>query len=119
MRPGRFAAIAAACALAGPLVACPGGSGDGMNVAAMPPPLQADYAVFAQKCSKCHSLSRPLESGITDDDFWVLYVERMRRQPASGIALSDEPAILRFLHYYSQDKLHRYDSGTGATGDGG
>ncbi len=113
MRPGRFAATAAASALAGTLLACRGGSGDGMNVAAMPAPMQADYAVFAQKCSKCHSLSRPLESGITDDDFWMFYVERMRRQPASGIAVSDEPAILRFLHYYSQEKLHGHDAGAG------
>lgn len=116
MRPGRrIAALAAAGMLAGALLACPGGagSGDGLNVGSMPAPMQADYAVFAQRCSKCHSLSRPLESGITDDDFWVFYVERMRRQPASGIALSDEPAILRFLHYYSQERLQRHDSGAG------
>jgi hypothetical protein len=60
-----------------------------------------DYAVFAQRCSKCHALSRALESGIDDDAFWKRYVERMRHQPSSGISLTDEARILSFLHYYS------------------
>jgi hypothetical protein len=68
--------------------------------------------VFAQKCSKCHSLARPLESGITDDEFWKAYVARMRRQPSSGISQSDEPPILRFLHYYSVDQKHGRGEGT-------
>ena len=29
------------------------------------------------------------------------YVERMRRQPGSGIAPEESPRIQRFLHYYS------------------
>jgi hypothetical protein len=63
--------------------------------------LRDDYALFAQRCSKCHSLARPLTSGIDDDDYWRRYVERMRRQPASGISPDDEVPILRFLHYFS------------------
>jgi hypothetical protein len=77
----------------------------------LPPELRGDYAVFAQRCSKCHSLSRPLESGITDDGFWKAYVERMRRQPASGISVADEAPILRFLHYYSQEQSQKPDAG--------
>ena len=77
----------------------------------LPPELRSDYAVFAQRCSKCHSLSRPLESGITDDGFWKAYVERMRRQPASGISLADEAPILRFLHYYSQEQSQKPEAG--------
>jgi hypothetical protein len=33
-----------------------------------------------------------------------MYVERMRRQPGSGITTQDEESILRFLHYYSQEQ---------------
>jgi hypothetical protein len=87
------------------LASCSGGGvvvrGEGLDVSALPANIQPEYAVFSQRCSKCHSLTRPLNSGIADDHYWQLYVERMRRQPASGITLEDVPVILRFLHYYS------------------
>ena len=77
-----------------------GGRSEGLDPATLAPEVRGDYAVFERKCSKCHSLARPLQAGITDDEFWKEYVERMRRQPASGILPSDEEPILRFLHYY-------------------
>jgi hypothetical protein len=70
----------------------------------VPPEQQADYAVFAQRCSKCHSLARPLNSGITDDAYWRMYVEKMKRQPGSGITENDRAPILRFLHWYAGSK---------------
>jgi hypothetical protein len=103
-------AIAAALTVASAVVGCPSaGRDDGLDVARLPSEERGDYAVFAQRCSKCHSLSRPLESGITEDAFWVAYVARMRRQPGSGISRSDEVPILRFLHYYSAAQLARND----------
>src|SRR5262249_24088974 len=84
--------------------ACSSGRHEGIDVASLPPDVRSDYELFAQRCSKCHSLARPLESGITDDGFWHEYVERMRRQPSSGISPDDEIPILRFLHYYSLEK---------------
>jgi hypothetical protein len=71
------------------------------------PEARADYAVFALRCSKCHSLSRPLDSGIDDDEFWKAYVARMRRQPGSGISQEDATVILRFLHVYSIEERRR------------
>jgi hypothetical protein len=65
--------------------------------------VRADYELFAHKCSMCHSLARPLTSNITDDEQWVLYVNRMRRQPGSGISPRDQEGILRFLRYYAAD----------------
>ncbi len=111
---------ATAGALALTLLACAGaGRADGLNVAELPPDVRGDYALFAQRCSKCHSLARPLESGITDDGYWRDYVARMRRQPSSGISQADEAPILRFLHYYSTEpKLNRTQTSQ-ATGDGG
>jgi len=73
----------------------------------LPAEVRADYEVFAQRCSKCHSLSRPLNSGIVDDDYWTMYVARMRRQPESGISLEDSSVILRFLHYYSLEQIRK------------
>jgi hypothetical protein len=82
-------------------------------VDSLPPPVRADYEVFALRCSKCHSLARPLNSGIEDDDYWRMYVARMRRQPGSGISQDDTVKILRFLSYYSREKakMTRVDAG--------
>ena len=74
---------------------------EGVDVSSYPPEVRDDYALFTVRCSKCHALSRALQSGITDDAYWADYVERMRRQPGSGIAPEESPRIQRFLHYYS------------------
>jgi hypothetical protein len=88
------------------MVSCSGwlARSEGLDPATLPEDLRADYAVFAERCSKCHSLARPLSSGIDDDDYWRMYVARMRRQPASGISQDDTVLILRFLHYYSEEQ---------------
>lgn len=76
---------------------------EGVDPSKVPEKLRADYDLFSKKCSKCHSLARPLSANITDDEQWNLYVNRMRRQPASGISPQDQEAILRFLHWYAAD----------------
>jgi hypothetical protein len=73
----------------------------------LPADVQPDYQLFSRRCSKCHSLSRPLQSGITDQRLWESYVNRMRLQPGSGIAVADVPPILRFLTYYTRWKTER------------
>lgn len=100
MASGFFSLVCLTVAVA----ACHSSGGEGLDMSTLPANVRADYAVFAQKCSKCHSLSRPLESGIKNDAYWAEYVERMRRQPGSGISPSDIVPILRFLHYYSSDR---------------
>lgn len=89
---------------------------EGLDVSAMPADVQGDYAVFAQRCSKCHSLARPLESGITEDSYWRMYVEKMRRQPGSGISEADTVPILRFLHWYSVDRPKAAAADAGGSG---
>lgn len=74
---------------------------EGLDPSKLPENIRADYRLFAHKCSKCHSLARPLTANITDDEQWVLYVNRMRRQPGSGISREDQEGILRFLRYYA------------------
>ena len=93
-------AFFAACS-SGPLAR----RGDGVDPEKLPADVRADYAVFAQRCTKCHALTRALNSGITDDEQWERYVTRMRRQPSSGISEADAKIVLRFLHYYSAEQL--------------
>ena len=82
---------------------------EGLDPRQMPEEVRSDYALFAQRCSKCHSLARPLQSGITGDEYWADYVERMRRQPGSGISREDAALILRFLHYLWTGQVIRRD----------
>jgi hypothetical protein len=84
---------------------------DGLEPSSLPAELRADYAVFAQRCSKCHALARPLNSGITDENYWIRYVAKMRRQPASGITQEDAAPILRFLRYYSSEQARKNEKG--------
>jgi hypothetical protein len=74
---------------------------DGIDPTTLPRSVRADYELFAQRCSRCHSLAHPLNAGITDMNEWRNYVRRMRRQPGSGIAPEEEEPILRFLACYS------------------
>jgi hypothetical protein len=85
------------------LTACnPSVSSGDLAVGKMTPETQADYLLFSNRCSKCHSVSRAFNQGDRDDTFWVHYVSRMRLQPGSGIAPEEEAPIVRFLHYYSE-----------------
>jgi hypothetical protein len=74
--------------------------GDRVDVSNYPPDIQQAYEVFAQRCSRCHTLARPLNARITDPQHWVRYVARMRRQPGSGINHGNADIILKFLLYY-------------------
>jgi hypothetical protein len=85
------------------MLACSSGRPPPETITSVPPEqltpqVRADYDVFAQRCSKCHSLAKPLNSNVDDDEVWVHYVAKMRRQPGSGISERDGEAILRFLH---------------------
>ncbi len=106
-RSFRQCALAALSALTVSGASCASWQGEGLDPQTMPPVVRPDYALFAQRCSKCHSLARPLTSGIDDDGYWVDYVARMRRQPSSGISQEDTVGILRFLHYFSMEEKRR------------
>jgi hypothetical protein len=102
--------LLAAISLAAGVVAlsCASWVREGLDPTTMPEAVRPDYALFAQRCSKCHSLARPLTSGIDEDSYWVSYVARMRRQPASGISEEDTVGILRFLHYFSIEEKRKH-----------
>jgi hypothetical protein len=102
--------LLAAISLSGAILAasCASWLRDGLDPTTMPETVRPDYALFAERCSKCHSLARPLTSGIDEDSYWVSYVARMRRQPASGISEEDTVVILRFLHYFSIEEKRKH-----------
>ena len=72
-----------------------------INVSGYPQGIQSDYEVFAQKCTQCHKLSRPINSDYALPDEWSRYVHRMMNKPGSGIGGSEAKKIYDFLVYDS------------------
>jgi hypothetical protein len=72
-----------------------------INVSKYPAAIQQDYAVFAQKCSQCHKLSRPINSDFVLPDEWSRYIHRMMSKPGSGIDGGAGAKIYDFVVYDS------------------
>lgn len=80
-------------------------------VQALPGEVGQAYELFAIRCSRCHTLARPLSAGIDEFEHWEHYVGRMRKMPGSGISPADGEKILVFLKYYTE---HRNNLPTGS-----
>ena len=78
---------------------------DKIDVSAYPAPQQAAYKVFATKCSKCHTIARPLNTMMKRDE-WERYVKRMMHKPNSGINDNQGKQIFEFMVY---DQVERKD----------
>jgi len=72
-----------------------------VNVSGYPAGIQSNYAVFSQKCTQCHKLSRPINSDYALPDEWSRYIHRMMSKPGSGIGPGDGKKIYDFLVYDS------------------
>ena len=81
-----------------------------INVSSYPPEQQKAYKVFDSKCSKCHTIARPINTSMTTAE-WERYVKRMMHKPNSGISDSQGKAIFDFLAY---DQAHRKDKNPSA-----
>jgi hypothetical protein len=62
------------------------------------PKAKAIYSLFRNKCSKCHTLARPLNTDLSPTK-WEEYVKRMMSKPGSGIKPSEAKQIWQFLVY--------------------
>ena len=77
--------------------------GEGLDPNAVPPAMRADYELFTDRCSRCHSISRPLSARVRDQAHWVNYVERMRRQPGAMITAEEGQRIVGFLVWFHNE----------------
>ena len=106
-RSGALFAVVVLVCIGAAMAACAGNEarhGDRVDVSKYPTEIQDAYRVFALRCSRCHTLARPLNARIHDPEHWIRYVTRMRRQPGSGIDAANAQIILRFLLYYHGDR---------------
>jgi len=78
---------------------------DKIDVSAYPAEQQGAYKVFSTKCSKCHTIARPINTMMKRDE-WERYVKRMMHKPNSGISDSQGKDIFAFLMY---DQTNRKD----------
>ncbi len=74
---------------------------DSIDVSKYPKAQQENYKVFAEKCSKCHTLARPINSQYALPEEWAAYVDKMRHKKRSGIDDDSEKIITDFLTYDS------------------
>ena len=70
-----------------------------IDISKYPQGIQENYAVFSQKCSQCHRLSRPINSDYALPDEWSRYIKRMMYKPGSGISSGEGKKIYEFLVY--------------------
>jgi len=71
-----------------------------IDVSDYPEAQQKQYTLFLVKCSKCHPVSRPINSQY-DATNWKRYMKRMIRRPNSGINEQQAVALYDFLRYFS------------------
>ncbi len=83
---------------------------DKINVSAYPADQQKGYKVFVDKCAKCHTIARPINTTMTKPE-WERYVKRMMHKPNSGISDAQGKTIFEFLAY---DQENRKDKNASA-----
>jgi len=76
-----------------------------------PPSLRAACELAADRCSRCHTVDRILNTRPTEPAEWRRYVRRMRLNPSSRIAASEEPTIVNCLVFrtFGQPGLDQLD----------
>lgn len=80
-----------------------------IDVASYPAVQQDNYRLFAEKCTNCHSLARPINSSIVDASTWGRYVRRMHEKNQGrfgGPLLSGDEAkrVISFLAFDSRER---------------
>lgn len=81
-----------------------------IDVSKYPAEQQKAYKVFADKCSKCHTIARPINTTMSKEQ-WEMYVKRMMHKPNSGISSSQGKEIFEFLAYDQQMRKDKNPSG--------
>ena len=73
-----------------------------VDVSKYPPDIQDDYKTFSKRCSKCHTLARPINAPYETADEWDRYVIKMMKKSGSVITPEDGQQIFEFLVYDSK-----------------
>ena len=74
-----------------------------IDVTTYPPKMQEAYELFTRKCSRCHTVARPINSTFAAAE-WRKYVYKMMRKPGSGLTPKTAEEIIKFLVYDSEHR---------------
>lgn len=74
-----------------------------IDVSNYPQEMQTLYNIFTRRCSKCHTVARPINSDFTPEE-WKKYVQKMMRKAGSGLTPKTADQITKFLIYDSQHR---------------
>ncbi len=74
-----------------------------IDVSEYPEEMQTLYTLFTRKCSRCHTVARPINSNFKAEE-WREYVHKMMRKPGSGLNLNTAEQIIKFLTYDAQHR---------------
>ena len=74
-----------------------------IDVTTYPRKMQETYKLFTRKCSRCHTVARPINSAFPSEE-WRKYVYKMMKKPGSGLTLKTADKIIEFLIYDSQHR---------------
>lgn len=89
-----------------------------IDVSKYPEEQQANYKVFAQKCAKCHTLARAINSPYALPKEWGTYIDKMKKKKRSGLDAKSAKAIVNFVIYDSsvrkKDLIAKKSQGEGA-----
>lgn len=102
-RPAWLWVGGAALTMLAPLSAVYSQGGASVDVSGYPAEQQRRYKVFAEKCSRCHDLSRPLTSRYNDAG-WRDLVQRMARRPGANISRRDQQQCSEFLIFRARQR---------------
>lgn len=80
-----------------------------LDVGSYPAEQQKGYKLFTDKCAKCHTIARPINTTMTKDE-WSRYVKRMMHKPNSGISDAQGKAIFEFLAYDQETRKDKNPS---------
>ena len=69
-----------------------------IDVSSYPREMRQSYKAFASKCSRCHTLARPINSNFSVEE-WQKYVYKMMNKSGSGLTKEISDQIIRFLIY--------------------
>ena len=72
-----------------------------IDVTNYPVKMQEAYKLFTNKCSRCHTVARPINSVFAPEE-WRKYVYKMMRKPGSGLTPKTAEKIIEFLTYRAQ-----------------
>ncbi len=82
---------------------------DKLDVSKYPAEQQKSYKLFVDKCSKCHTIARPINTTMTQPE-WSRYVKRMMHKVNSGISDTQGKAIYEFLAYDQENRKDKNPS---------